>query len=62
MLVWVYHRVTGQCHVQKLGRIADDLWLTEVAGVTDDVQEAEPALDNAVVVHCIWDQLLIVCR
>ena len=60
MLMRVYHRVASQGHVQKLGRVTDDLGLAKVTGVTDYVQEAKPALDDAVVVHSVRDQQLIV--
>ena len=43
--------VTSQRHVQELGRLADDLRVTQVNRVVEDVQEPEPRLRDAVVVH-----------
>ena len=51
MLTGVDPGVTSQRHMQELGRLADDLRVTQVNRVVEDVQEPEPRLGDAVVIH-----------
>jgi len=43
---------TAQSCLQELLSIGDDVRTTKVNRVTQDVQEPEPALNNAVIIHC----------
>ena len=44
---------TAQSGLQKLLSVGNDVRTTQVDRVTQHVQESEPALNNAVTVHCI---------
>ena len=43
----------AQGGLQELLSVGDDVRTTQINGVTQHMQEPEPALNNAVVIHCI---------
>ena len=49
MLAGVHHVLAGQRILQEALRLADDHRLTQLHGVLHDVQEAKPALGDALV-------------